>query len=79
MRLSFFTPTAGYTLRTNASTANDGNKEHKQDQLLYLDTVREIHLMAMSKIEHQNSEFYLVLHKLQGFKIGDWECMCVWS
>ena len=29
------------------------------------------------KIERANTERYLILHKSPGFKIGDWECMCV--
>ena len=34
--------------------------------------------MAMSKIERANTELCVILHKLPGFKVGDWECIYVW-
>ena len=70
------------TPRTHASTANDGDMEHMegggQDHLLYLYIIRERRLMAMSKIERANTELCVILHKLPGFKVGDWECIYVW-
>ena len=61
-------------------------KEHvgeKQDQLLYLDIVRErqqrafepvqeSHLIAMSKIQRSNTKLLAILHKLPNFEVGNW-------
>ena len=55
----------------------------KQDQLLYLDIVRErqqrafepvqeSHLIAMSKIQHSNTKLLAILHKLSNFEVGNW-------
>ena len=60
-----------------------GHMGKKQDQLLYLDIVRErqqrafelvqeSHLIAMSKIQRSNTKLLAILHKLPNFKVGNW-------
>ena len=62
-----------------------GHTGEKQDQLLYLDIVRErqqrarafelvqeSHLIAMSKIQRSNTKLLAILHKLPNFEIGNW-------
>ena len=55
----------------------------KQDQLLYLDIVRErqqrafelvqeSHLIAMSKIQRSNTKLHAILRKLPNFGVGNW-------
>ena len=64
-----------------------GHTSEKQDQLLYLDIVRErqqrafelvqgSHLIAMSKIQRSNTKKLLaILHKLPNFELGNWVCI----
>ena len=63
-----------------------GHTGEKQDQLLYLDIVRErqqrafelvqeSHLIAMSKIQRSNTKLLAILHKLPNFEVGNW----VWT
>ena len=58
-----------------------GHSGEKQDQLLYLDIVRErqqrtfelvqeSHLIAMSKIQRSNTKLFAILHKLPSFEMG---------
>ena len=60
-----------------------GHTGEKQDQLLYLDIVRErqqrafelvqeSHLIAMSKIQRSNTKLLAILHKLPNFEVGKW-------
>ena len=60
-----------------------GHTGEKQDQLLYLDIVRErqqrafelvqeSHLIAMSKIQRSNTKLLTILHKLPNFEVGSW-------
>ena len=60
-----------------------GNMGEKQDQLLYLDIVREMqqhsfelvqesHLIAMSKLQRSNTKLLAILHKLPNFEVGSW-------
>ena len=60
-----------------------GHTGGKQDQLLYLDIVRErqqrafelvqeSHLTAMSKIQRSNTKLLAILHKLPNFEVGNW-------
>ena len=60
-----------------------GHAGEKQDQLLYLDTVRERqqrafelvqerYLIAMSKIQRSNTKLLAILHKLPDFEVGNW-------
>ena len=60
-----------------------GHTGEKQDQLLYLDIVRErqqcafelvqeSHLIAMSKIQRSNTKLLAMLHKLPNFEVGNW-------
>ena len=60
-----------------------GHTGEKQDQLLYLDIVRErqqrafelvqeSHLIAMSKIQRSNTKLLTILHKLPNFEVGNW-------
>ena len=60
-----------------------GHTGEKQDQLLYLDIVRErqqrafelvqeSHLIAMSKIQRSNTKLLTILHKLPNFEVGKW-------
>ena len=55
----------------------------KQDQLLYLDIVRErqqrafelvqeSHLIDMSEIQRSNTKLLAILHKLLNFEVGNW-------
>ena len=59
-----------------------GHTGEKQDQLLYLDIVRErqqrafelvqeSHLIAMSKIQRSNAKLLAILHKLSNFEVGN--------
>ena len=61
----------------------NGHTGEKQDQLLYLNIVRErqqrafelvqgSHLIAMSKIQRSNTELLAILHKLPNFEVGNW-------
>ena len=63
-----------------------GHTGERQDQLLYLDIVRErqqrafelvqeSHLIAMSKIQRSNTKLLAILHKLPNFEVGNW----VWT
>ena len=60
-----------------------GHTGGKQDQLLYLDIVRErqqrafelvqeSHLISMSKIQRSNTKLLAMLHKLPNFEVGNW-------
>ena len=60
-----------------------GHACEKQDQLLYLDIVRErqhrafelvqeSHLIAMPKIQRSNTKLLAILHKLPNFEVGNW-------
>ena len=60
-----------------------GHTSEKQDQLLYLDIVRErqqrafelvqeSHLITMSKIQRSNTKLLTILHKLPNLEIGSW-------
>ena len=60
-----------------------GHMGEKQDQLLYLDIVRErqqhafelvqeSHLIAMSKLQRSNTKLLAILHKLLNFEVGNW-------
>ena len=59
-----------------------GNMGEKQDQLLYLDIVREMqhafelvqesHLIVMSKLQRSNTKLLAMLHKLLNFEVGSW-------
>ena len=60
-----------------------GHTGGKQDQLLYLDIVRErqqrafelvqeSHLIVMSKIQRSNTKLLAILHKLPNFEVGNW-------
>ena len=55
----------------------------KQDQLLYLDIVRErqqhafelvqeSQLIAMSKLQRSNTKLLAILNKLPNFEVGNW-------
>ena len=60
-----------------------GHTGENQDQLLYLDIVRErqqraselvqeSYLIAMSKIQLSNTKLLTILHKLPNFEVGNW-------
>ena len=60
-----------------------GHMGEKQDQLLYLDIVRErqqhafelvqeSHLIATSKLQRSKTKLLAVLHKLPNFEVGNW-------
>ena len=60
-----------------------GHTGEKQDQLLYLNVVRErqqhafelvqeSHLIAMSKFQRSNAKLLAILHKLPNFEVGNW-------
>ena len=60
-----------------------GHTGEKQDQLLYLDIVRErqqrafelvqeSHLIGMSRIQRSNTKLLAILHKLPNFEVGNW-------
>ena len=60
-----------------------GHTGEKQDQLLYLNIVRErqqrafelvqeSHLIAMSKFQRSNAKLLAILHKLPNFEVGNW-------
>ena len=60
-----------------------GHVDEKQDQLLYLDIVRERqqrafelvqgnYLIAMSKLQRSNTRLLAILYKLSNFEVGNW-------
>ena len=65
-----------------AVTVKGHMMDKNQDQLLYLDIVRErqqhafelvqeSHLIAMSKIQRANTKLLAILHKLPNFEVGN--------